>query len=169
MMLKRISALTLCVATFSVTAQTCLTNADRTVPTTEFTDHKDGTVTHEKTGLTWSRCPVGQDYNSSSGACEGKFTAFTWRDALAEAESSTFSGSSSWRLPNLKELASLLEFSCESPTANIEVFPYEGGEYFWTSSPSRTGSEDRAWALEFDASPTQTRFKNTLYPIYLVR
>lgn len=168
-MFGRMSALVICFATFSVSAQTCLTNAERTTPTADFTDHNDGTVTHEKTGLTWRRCPVGQTYNMSSGACDGSLSGFTWNNALAEAESSSFSGSSDWRLPNPKELASLIEFACDSPTANTEIFPYAGGSYFWTSSPFAGMAQDRAWALQFDTSPTQARDKNSLYPIYLVR
>ncbi len=38
-------------------------------PTTDFTDNRDGTVTHKKTNLTWKRCEEGQTWTGAT--CSG--------------------------------------------------------------------------------------------------
>ncbi|MCP4902088.1 MAG: DUF1566 domain-containing protein, partial [bacterium] len=66
----------------------------------EFVDNSDGTVTDLATGLMWE-----QDDNGS---------AVIWEDALALVETRNdafYLGYSDWRLPNIKELQSILDYS----------------------------------------------------------
>lgn len=170
MILRHFLVGVMAVIPIGATAQVCLSSVDESTPTADFTDNQDGTVTHKTTGLTWLRCPVGQTFNATNEACEGPTTGVVWKDALAKAESFSFAGFDDWRLPNPKELTSILEFSCATPAINLEIFPHTGTAYFWTSSPLQTGSlEDRAWAVRFSPVATQAREKNMAYPIYLIR
>jgi hypothetical protein len=62
-----------------------------------FIDNGDGTVTDEATGLTWQKSDGGQGMN--------------WKDALAYAESLQLGGRNDWRLPNAKELQSIVDYT----------------------------------------------------------
>ncbi len=63
----------------------------------EFQNNGDGTITDEATGLMWLQ----QDSE----------TAMNWEDALAWAENLSFAGYDDWRLPNAKEMQSLLDYT----------------------------------------------------------
>jgi len=59
------------------------------------------------------------------------------------------SGRARWRLPNIKELRSLVERACREPALNTAVFPMSGdtGYSFWSST---SGGETSYWAMAFD-------------------
>lgn len=116
-----------------------------TTPTTDFVVHGNGTVTHTPTGLMWKRCSEGQSWDGST--CTGMASFFTWQEALNHANTApTFAGHNDWRLPNRKELASLVERRCWSPSINTVLFPQTPPFRFWSSSPSADGS---AWDVRF--------------------
>jgi hypothetical protein len=69
-----------------------------------FTDNSDGTITDNATNLMWM-----QDDNG-----EG----IDWENALSYAESYEFAGYSDWRLPNVKELQSILDYTRSPGTSN---------------------------------------------------
>ncbi len=88
-------------------------------PNTDFTDNKDGTVTHKRTGLVWQRCSVGQTWTGSS--CSGSADTYTYDEAIALTDS--FAGRSDWRVPNANELASLVKYDASYPAINSTLFP----------------------------------------------
>ena len=63
----------------------------------DFADNGDGTVTDRATGLEWTKADSGR--------------AMTWADALAYAEGLKLAGHEDWRLPNAKELQSIVDYS----------------------------------------------------------
>lgn len=69
-----------------------------------FQDNGDGTITDQATGLMWM-----QDDNG---------TGLNWPDALAYAESFVYAGFSDWRLPNAKELQSIVDYTRSPSTTN---------------------------------------------------
>ncbi|WP_319380287.1 DUF1566 domain-containing protein [Thiomicrorhabdus sp.] len=124
----------------SVTAQTCNSAVEETTPTSDFTLNNDGTVTHAKTGLTWKVCSEGQTWNSADGSCSGSATAYNWQAALQAVTSLNtqggYAGHSDWRMPNVKELASIIEFKCYEPSINLDVFKnMANNAYYWSNSP----------------------------------
>lgn len=133
--------------------QTCVNESEipSSTPTSDFIDHGDGTVTHKSTGLMWMKCPLGQwGANCSAGSAN----TFSWKEALEAADNSTFAGYSDWRLPNIKELFSIVEDRCREPSINMEVFPTtEYAEYsttFWSSSPDvYTDDWSYVWVVWF--------------------
>ncbi len=70
----------------------------------EYIDNGDGTITDNSTGLMWT-----QDDNG-----EG----IDWETALDYAENIEFAGHSDWRLPNVKELQGIVDYSY-SPSATV--------------------------------------------------
>jgi len=70
----------------------------------EFVDDGDGTVTDAATGLTWMQGDSGE--------------GLTWEDALSYAEELTHAGHDDWRLPNAKELQSILDYTRSPQTTD---------------------------------------------------
>jgi hypothetical protein len=120
----------------------------------DFSDNSDGTITDNATGLMWS-----QD-DSGSDAPNG----LNWEEALAyvEAQNETnYLGYSDWRLPDVKELQSILDYGRSPDTTNSAAIDplfdaatiiNEGGQtdyafYWsstthanWTDNPGRAGA-----------------------------
>lgn len=105
-----------------------------------FVDNGDGTITDLATGLMWL-----QD-DSKEG--------MNWKNALSYAENLTAAGYSDWRLPDVKELQSILDYSRSLDTTNSaaidEIFNCstiidEGGNVnyaFYWSSTTHADSQD---------------------------
>lgn len=135
-------------------AQACIRNlaVSETTPTSDFVlSDTDGTALHVPTGLVWKRCAEGQTWDD--GGCTGSPTEFTWRAALQRVETVNtdgFAGQNDWRLPNVKELQSIVERQCYSWALNPVVFPNTAGLWglFWSSSPY-AGSSGYAWLVSF--------------------
>ena len=105
----------------------------------DFTDNGDGTVTDSATGLMWQ--------HDDSGA------GMQWEDALAYAEDLSLAGHDDWRLPNAKELQSIVDYTRSpdySSSAAIDpVFSCTGitneeldvdYPWYWTSTTHANGS-----------------------------
>ena len=105
----------------------------------EFHDNGDGTITDKATGLTWMKGDSGKP--------------MSWMAALSYAENLTFAGHSDWRLPNAKELHSIVNYS-KAPDASNEanrgpaIFPMfeisNPESYFWTSTTHLEHRSSRA-------------------------
>ena len=104
-----------------------------TKPDTIYTNNGDGTVTDKKTGLMWQRCLLGM---TGPSCATGTATKFIWHNALIAANENTDNGYSDWRVPNINELASLLEDACANPMINSTLFPATTNNH-WSSSPFR--------------------------------
>lgn len=157
----------------SVHAQTCTPDTiQASTPDSQLTDNGDGTIGDLKTGLIWKKCVEG----FSGSACDtGSPATFNWQQALehpGDINSGTgFAGYYDWRLPNIKELASIIEEQCSEPSINQNRFPNSEnslGNYFWTGSPHAFFTE-RAWQVNFaTGSSTYTTRINVSY-VRLVR
>ena len=115
-------------------AQGCLASITETTPTSRFTDNNDGTITDNVTFLVWKRCPEGLTFenNNTTGnitddSCSGSPLGLDWQEALQYVETlnnaSGYAGKNNWRLPSIKELASIVELSCNNPAINLTIFP----------------------------------------------
>ena len=130
-----------------------------------YTDHEDGTVSDNRTGLMWMKCIYGQAHNSSDNSCgvTGVGAAGTWQEAFAKIaainEDVGIFGYTDWRLPNMKELLSLVDLSSFEPPINQDIFPSADGQSQWTSTlsaapPAVDGDgSDAALAVGFSADP----------------
>lgn len=102
-------------------AQTCNPNIIATTPNSRYLMNADGTTVDKKTGLTWMRCVLGKTW--SGNACTGSSTQYSLQGGLQVAANIVFAEKDDWRLPNIKELLSLSEVSCNYPAINMTVFP----------------------------------------------
>lgn len=139
----------------------CNPHIKPTTPSVDFEVHNNGTVTHKPTGLMWKVCEEGTEYQNGSciadttcTALKGSTCKFTWAAALNHVRdlnnAGGFAGYTDWRLPNIKELSSIVERSCHLPSLNLAIFPtyfnVSGGVYsYWSSSPNVL-YDTQAWA-----------------------
>lgn len=140
-------------SSFNVAAETfCDKSISATTPTSNFELKADGTVIDHSTGLLWQRCLVGQTYNATTTNCDGAPSSVSWQAALQAAQglnaSGGYAGNSDWRLPNVKELSSIVEQQCVLPALNLEVFPEVAITVVWTST-ARINDHGAAWNINF--------------------
>lgn len=149
-------------------AQNCNSAVIETAPLAQFTVNIDGTVTDSKTGLTWMRCALGKTWDGST--CTGAEGNYNWQAALDAAQATTFASQSDWRLPNIKELESINEYSCNGPALNITVFPDGISSRFWSSSTNEGEfSGAGAWAIQTSSGSTSDDSKSNTFKVRLVR
>ena len=115
----------------------------------QFKDNGDGTLTDNQSKLTWMRCSLGQVWSGTT--CVGKPGTYTWESAKVEAcklnEQGGYAGHSDWRVPQIPELAMIVERQCSNPRTNIALFPSTPANYFWTATePADPGN---AYVLSF--------------------
>jgi Protein of unknown function (DUF1566)/Secretion system C-terminal sorting domain len=107
----------------------------------DLADNGDGTITDNATGLMWTQDDDGQGMN--------------WADALSYAEAFELVGKTDWRLPNAKELQSILDYTRSPSTTNsAAIDPLfncsqiidEGGEidypFYWSGTTHANMQED---------------------------
>lgn len=112
-----------------------------------FTDNGDGTVTDSATALMWSQSDAGKDMN--------------WEDALSYAEAMNQTkhlGYDDWRLPNIHELQSIVDYSGNFPAINATYFEWtEADRYFWSSTSAYFNAQKPeyiyAWYVAFGYAP----------------
>jgi Protein of unknown function (DUF1566) len=122
----------------------CRTDIKTDTPDSRFVVNSNGTVTDNKTRLMWKRCPEGL----SGVTCSvGTPQTMTWKAALDISSASGFAGFDDWRLPNIKELESIVERRCYNPSINETSFPNTPPNDFWSSSVLVDSSH--AWSVTF--------------------
>jgi hypothetical protein len=134
-----------------------------------YIDNGDETVTDKKTGLMWKQCPEG---SSGSGCTTGNMGKYTYKGAIEHADKKiTFANHSDWRLPNIKELASLLAHDRRDPAINRNLFPNTPGSDFWSSSPDASSDTNYSysWKLNFGYGNNDHRYRYNKYYVRLVR
>ena len=131
----------------------------------------DGTVTDNLTGLTWLR----------NANC---FGLRTWAQALSHAQSLAsgscdlldFSKAGDWRLPNVKELQSLIDFAYHNPALSNAAGTGPGVEgdpffnvmehYYWSSTTDSLNS-DYAWSVDLGYGLVNINLKAEADTIYM--
>ncbi len=97
--------------------QCTLSGVPTSAPSGHFEPLEDGSsVRHLTTNLEWQRCSVGQSWDGQG--CRGPAKVYSWQQALNLAHE--YPG---WRLPNFKELSSIVELCRSHPAINPEAFP----------------------------------------------
>jgi|GEM_PF-850263 len=133
-----------------------------------FRHNVDGTVTDPRTGLTWDTCSLGQD---AAKACAGDPTFVTWQDALGaarEMNAGRWRGHADWRLPNAKELASLVDAARYRPAIDAARFPNTASSAYW-SSTTDVHASSAAWTVFFGGGDVFAKQKMTRAAVRLVR
>ncbi len=142
-------------------------------PTPRFTDNGDGSVTDNLTGLIWLK-------NANCFGTRSWTTALNDCDTLADGECGLTDGSSAgdWRLPNSKELYSIINIGFYDPAlSNTEgAGQWEEGDpfirvksdYYWTSS-THASMENLAFIAHMISAGVVNGYKTNSYYVWPVR
>jgi len=101
-----------------------------------FVDNGDGTVTDTDTGLMWQQATAPGTY--------------VWQQALSYCENLTLAGHNDWRLPNINELQSLVEYEGASPSINTTYFPNTVSSDYWSSTTNANNPYDACFVYFFN-------------------
>lgn len=122
-------------------------------PEDRFVDNDDSTVTDTCTGLMWQKETA--DTNND-GQVDALSDTRAWCEAIEYCEELEFAGHSDWRLPNIRELQSIVDYGRNNPA----VDPAFGAllQYYW-SSTSYMESPNEAWGIGFHVGYVGIRTK----------
>jgi hypothetical protein len=136
-------------------------------PEGRFSDNGDGTVTDRCTGLMWQKDTA--DVNRDGQSTDQDLVR--WCEALAICENLSFAGHDDWRLPNVRELQSIVDYGRARPSIDPvfsdPVFRAIFGRY-WSSS-SLAGIPNVAWLVEFIGGGVFYFDKSSFYYVRAVR
>ena len=143
----------------SIVVVALTTSADASAPTGRYqvrpADPSGGTVYDTKTKLTWQRLV--------------ESTTHTWADAKTYCAGVDANlGGTGWRLPTLKELQTIVDYSQSNPSIDSTAFPSTPASYFWSSSPV-AGSPSLAWSVYFFNGNTSNGAISTTINVRCVR
>jgi hypothetical protein len=132
-----------------------------------FVDHGDGTVRDTCTGLVWQKASA--DVNEDGLSDEQDVPR--WCDALAFCEGLQLADHDDWRLPNVRQLQSLVDYGRSDPALD----PVFGARpsWYWSSTSLVDRSEDTAaeigWTVTFDNGTVVSRHKDNSLFVRAVR
>ncbi|BCE00330.1 DUF1566 domain-containing protein [Marinicellulosiphila megalodicopiae] len=146
---------------------TCYEQMEDNTPTIRYIFSDDGWVTDKKTNLMWMRCSLGQTWENNT--CTGQ-EIYTFENSLIISNEATFAGFDDWRLPNIKELISIVANNCNRPAINLDAFPGTTDSIinsFW--SATKTNDNSSAWSLDFAEGTPRVITVSAYYQVRLVR
>lgn len=141
-------------------AQQCYDNPNLlTSSSKEFIIHNNGTATHLESRIMWQQCLAGISTGAGGACSEGDLALLNWQEALQYVQQLNddggFAGYTDWRLPNAKELTSVIEYGCSKPAMNLQVFPNIAETKVWSSTPSvnqASGQFLKSWYADYGDS-----------------
>ena len=119
-------------------------------------DLGNGTIRDYDTGLYWQRVDDG--------------TPRHWSIAQSYCNSLTLAGKSNWRLPNSKELVSIIDLRKLGPAIDKDVFLGAKSSLYWTASIWANNLNGTiVWAVDFDTGAIEASFKTASHYVRCVR
>jgi cysteine-rich repeat protein len=117
------------------------------------------------TGLAWQGCVAGL---SGADCGAGTSTESDWWEALVYCDDLVWAGKHDWRLPNVYELQSILDYG-SNPAIDVAVFHGTPSAVYWTSSSDLALWSSHASCIFFSMGNVTRRGKGTAYSIRCVR
>jgi len=109
-----------------------------------FSRDGSGVVTDSVTGLVWQ---------------DNETVEKTWVEAISYCEALTLGGNDDWRLPNKKELLSIVDYNTYNPAIN-SVFQNTTYYNYW-SSTIYASNTNYAWSVDFYDGDTSYESKTS--------
>ena len=121
-----------------------------------YRDNRNGTITDNATGLMWVQDPSlcggdrDESYPNIWASVRGVPKTMTWTIAITECKNLDYTGHNDWRLPNIKELMSIVDYSRLNPSID-PIFTNCMSTYYWSST---TLANIFAWEIQFNGGGT---------------
>ena len=139
-----------------------------TGPTQHPTYTSDYTTKDNVTGLVWKSCSEGL---SGSNCGTGTATVYIWYNALTACTPLNslnggvgYAGRKTWRLPDIQELSSIVNYGIANPAIDIARFPGTQVFAFYWSSRTAIIDTDFAWIVSFiDGTMIENMKSNNYY------
>ncbi len=119
-----------------------------------------------RTRLIWRRCPEGMIWQTDQ--CQGEATYWMWYEVLPLAAQVAKVTGKPWRVPNVKELNSIIDFTQTDMAIDLTIFPATPNAQFWTSS-HYVQDTFFAWVVHFWYGSTYYSYLEDLSAVRLVR
>jgi hypothetical protein len=133
-----------------------------------YMDNGDGTITDASTGLMWEKQSIGD------GSVHDVYNGYSWSGAssvhVATLNGMSFAGHSDWRVPNARELVSILNYEHVCPavspafdtacTSPCTVLTCSCTWYDYWSSTTVAGSADSGWEMHFCTGEVFEEYKS---------
>ncbi len=133
-----------------------------------FRDNGDGTIYDAGTRLIWQKCIAG---TSGTNCSTGNEIGFNWESAINYCQSLSLGGRGDWRLPNINELVSIIDYNFVYPAINTSYFPTKpnvnNSLYSSTSSPTATTTS--SMSIDFREGILSWAWKTGPSAAYVVR
>jgi hypothetical protein len=125
-------------------------------------DH--GVVRDNITDLYWTRCSLSDGGTPSpENDCATPGGVYTWEQAIEACnhlKAIKYAGRSGWRLPNIRELQSIIVYTyIYGPRINEKVFPGTMQDGHYWSSTTHKNNADLAWTIDFSFGNVTYRYK----------
>jgi hypothetical protein len=133
-------------------------------PSPRFRDNNNGTITDNATGLIWLK-------NADAFGLRTWAQALDDCAALASGAAGLSDGSTAgqWRLPNRKELMSLVDYGRSNPSLpSGHQFSSVQSAIYW-SSTTDAGTTGNAWVVSITDGAVVSRSKTLTFPVWPVR
>jgi hypothetical protein len=141
-----------------------------------YVDNGDGTITDLVTRLVWEK-------KSDDSSIHDKDATYSWSAAystfIAGLRTTAFAGHTDWRLPNVKELQSLVNYEVGAPALSLafntgcapgcSVTTCSCAETFYWSSTTAQDDPSGAWLVSHVFGNTNSESKATLQLVRAVR
>jgi hypothetical protein len=127
-----------------------------------FVDNGDGTVTDNCTGLMWQKDSADVNGNGQSTDEDN----LTWCDALTYCENLRLAGHDDWRLPNVRELQSIVDYGRFGPSIDPVFGAFSA--WYW-SSTSHPNDPDYALIVDFGVGYVLRNDRDVVHHVRAVR
>lgn len=114
---------------------------------------RNDTVTDLGTGLQWQKNPSLKPHN--------------WQNGLAYCENLSLDSHSDWRLPNIRELKSLVDYSRYYPAIAADI-PCQSSIY-WSATSVASDTQTSAWSVFFGNGDDIWKVKSMSFNVRCVR
>ena len=117
-----------------------------------FSRSSSGIVTDNLTKLQWQ-----DDYSDNGGTIKSA----TWQNDINYCEGLSLGGYSDWRLPNINELLSIVDYTKLNPSINSTFINTSPLDYYWSS----TNNTYYAWIVYFTYGSSRSSYNkyNSFY------
>lgn len=155
-----------------------------TGPALRYQDNGDGTITDLNTGLMWEKKVAGTSspatlnclvlgLHNVNSDCEWLEATGDWINAVNAEGGTGYAGHSDWRVPNIKELQSIVDYrrvnlAIDPSFPGLTASPGSGtSSCYWSSTPTVPDNPVGGWFVDFRSGIVTRNLSG--YEFYSVR